>query len=499
MVAAAVRGWWPALVAAAVLVVHVRAFAFVGDDAYVSFVYARNLVRHGELVFNLGERVEGYTNFLWTMLLAGVHALGLDLERWSQILGAAASIATLFVVVRASRVVAPTAPTWTRAIAPLLLAACSAFACWTSGGLETALFTLLVTLAATLHLERREIAAGTVFAAAAMTRPEGALLMAVAAAHGLVTTRRAPVRLVVAFVALFGPYFAWRWRYYGWPFPNTYYVKGETAAAPATREQGVRYLEAFAADFGAWFLLPLFAPVRPLGRWALVAAFTIVFGAYVVNVGGDFMGLYRFLVPLLPLLALHAEHVLRALPGRARPIAASLFLAGLALQAPRITRAANLEKIPIGGLEPPGFLRRFALDRAVIGRWFGEHARRDDLAVVGGCGAQIWYGDTRAIDGFGLVDAYVAHHVPATRVDPGHQKWAPLEYLLSRKPDFLCQFDRIAAEPYVPPPEEAAQWREAGYHWVSIHLPELRDRRGKWYSFLKRRERAIGPLGPDAP
>ena len=43
---------------------------FVQDDAYISFRYARNLADGLGLVWNAGERVEGYTNFLWTLMLA---------------------------------------------------------------------------------------------------------------------------------------------------------------------------------------------------------------------------------------------------------------------------------------------------------------------------------------------------------------------------------------------------------------------------------------------
>jgi hypothetical protein len=66
---AVLRRYWPVLLATAVLVPHALLFDFVSDDAYISFRYARNLAEHGQLVFNLGERVEGYTNFLWTVLL----------------------------------------------------------------------------------------------------------------------------------------------------------------------------------------------------------------------------------------------------------------------------------------------------------------------------------------------------------------------------------------------------------------------------------------------
>ena len=51
-------------------IIHALFFNFLNDDAFISFRYADNLVRNGELVFNPGERVEGYTNFLWTMMMA---------------------------------------------------------------------------------------------------------------------------------------------------------------------------------------------------------------------------------------------------------------------------------------------------------------------------------------------------------------------------------------------------------------------------------------------
>ena len=48
------------------------------DDAFISFRYAQNLVEGHGLVYNIGERVEGYTNFLWTILFAPFIGAGLD-------------------------------------------------------------------------------------------------------------------------------------------------------------------------------------------------------------------------------------------------------------------------------------------------------------------------------------------------------------------------------------------------------------------------------------
>src|SRR6185369_18091148 len=75
-------------VAAVALVVHSLAYNFITDDAYISFVYARNFAEHGELVFNLGQYVEGYTNFLWTLLIGLGMKAGVDPVLSAKVLGA---------------------------------------------------------------------------------------------------------------------------------------------------------------------------------------------------------------------------------------------------------------------------------------------------------------------------------------------------------------------------------------------------------------------------
>ena len=76
------RKIWPGTVGAAIgalALVHSRAWAFLCDDAFISFRYARHLAEHGTLAYNLAaprELVEGYTNFLWVLLLALGDRLG---------------------------------------------------------------------------------------------------------------------------------------------------------------------------------------------------------------------------------------------------------------------------------------------------------------------------------------------------------------------------------------------------------------------------------------
>src|SRR3989304_2142112 len=75
------------------LAAHAGYYWFLTDDAYISFRYARNLARGAGLVFNPGgEPVEGYTNFLWVVLLAGVARLGPAPEAVANVLSLLASI-----------------------------------------------------------------------------------------------------------------------------------------------------------------------------------------------------------------------------------------------------------------------------------------------------------------------------------------------------------------------------------------------------------------------
>ena len=89
-----------ALVLAVFLFAAVRFLDHTVDDAFISFRYAENLVAGNGLVFNPGERVEGYTNFLWVVLIAPFLALGVDPELAARVLGLLAAVGALAAMVR---------------------------------------------------------------------------------------------------------------------------------------------------------------------------------------------------------------------------------------------------------------------------------------------------------------------------------------------------------------------------------------------------------------
>ncbi|PSM32397.1 hypothetical protein [Haliangium sp. UPWRP_2] len=538
------------------LVAHSLLFNFVTDDAFISFVYSRNLAQHGQLVFNLGERVEGYTNFLWTLILAGGLVLHIPAELSSRVLGTLLGAAGLAVSTwlfsistadgRDAQAGSRLSALW-RASPALFLAAIPGYACWSSGGLETQLFTLLFTSGAALYLHAASAPAAVRARAlplaslclglSALTRPEGYLFFGLLSLH-LLTTQLQSRRVLAArgeatprwffdgpqwqalglFLLLTVPHLAFRRLYYGDWVPNTFYVK--SAGGPGTWKQGGYYLFTFLRD-QKLAVLPLLyvlgllrlpsertAREKYLRLGLVTYGLSAVFLLYVASVGGDFMGLHRFVLPIVPLQVvcgfLGLFYFLRH-----RPASAALGGLGL-LFALHLANTFFVDRFALSfigadrGIDTPGFLRHYAADRTAIGKWLGQHVAPDDYQVVGGAGAQVYYAGIRALDSFGLCDAYVAKKTPPLSSRPGHQKFAPLSYVLSRTPPptiLTYNVYRIAAAPYQPDAGEAAMWRSRGFHYVSVPIPGLSQ---PWYSFLKRIDRRLGPLpalndGLDSP
>ena len=317
---------------------------FLCDDAFISFRYVRNLLAGHGLVFNPGEYVEGYSNFLWVLELAAVWgALGVPPEQAAPWLSAACTAATvgalLWWVARLPHLQHRGMTAW---MALGLLCSSATFAVWTSGGgLETRQFTLFIVLAVvclSLYRDSRRglLAASLSLAAAALTRPEGPLIAACCFGWFVIqrmadTGRRNPdwrrlLYLTAPFVVLVGAHFLWRYAYYGEWLPNTYYAKH----VRPWYESGFRYLQAAALETGLYLLIPLsFAALRERlrecrdGTYALALLLVGVHVAYVLRIGGDHFE-YRPLDFYWPLLALPAAagivHLGSRIAARLRPL-----------------------------------------------------------------------------------------------------------------------------------------------------------------------------------
>jgi len=523
----------PLVLCGAVLVWHSLRYDFVTDDAFISFVYSRNFAEHGQLVFNPGmDPVEGYTNFLWTVLLGLLMLVGLQPEVTSLVLGTGFALATLVVVQRTAAHLWE-GPSWWDQIAPALLALSAGYACWSSGGLETQMFTFWVALAVHFYLKgdqdgRALRRMGPVLALAAMTRPEGLLVAGVIAIHRLAVKLirhrtlwrlwlgRDELLAVSFFLLLWAPWFCWRVWYYGYFFPNTYYVKASGAASAAYHAEmhrlGLHYVWTFLRDSGLVYAAPLalaglFA-ARPQDRrflfGTLVAALYGAYLYYTVGVGGDFMGLHRFVMPLFPLGALAVASGLRVVVGLlprwreiAGPALVAMLVAAFAMQQLRLTERSTRDHnwASDQGIDTPSYLKVYAHDRAVIGKHMQPCFEEDDFAIFGGAGAKPYYAEVRGIDVFGLVSEEIGHTSPRTRPRPGHNKWGSDKILQGYQPTFVFSCYSIVNDPKRPrwncPP---APWIARGFEPITLRIPGL-VQQGEYYSFLARKDRHFDCAG----
>jgi arabinofuranosyltransferase len=132
------------IVAAAMLLALQAAYWwYTVDDAYISYRYAENVAKGLGFVFNAGEHVEGFTNFLWVVLLAAAHSLGANTVLVSKLLGGFFGMAVLGLTFKLGQR-AGNGNSATGIAAALLLASSPAFALWSVAGLETSFFAFLL-------------------------------------------------------------------------------------------------------------------------------------------------------------------------------------------------------------------------------------------------------------------------------------------------------------------------------------------------------------------
>src|SRR3954452_13439509 len=135
-----------------------RYFSLI-DDSMISMVYARNFADGHGLIYQAGQHVEGYTNFLWTLWMAFLH-LVLPFSEATEglpvmISSALVLVATALVVRSIARMVAPDRA-WVPAAAMALTALAYPLTFWSLRGMETGLCALLVALAVWFALRLRD-------------------------------------------------------------------------------------------------------------------------------------------------------------------------------------------------------------------------------------------------------------------------------------------------------------------------------------------------------
>ena len=410
---------------------------FLVDDSLINFRFSANLATGYGPVFNAGERVEGYTTPLWILVMGLFAWLGASLPDAAHAIGIACGVASMVV---AARFVARRSGWWCGGLAALLVAACPGMLFWTASGMETAPFALTVLLAFVATAgPSAPPTCGLLSGIMALTRPEGMLLAALLdLATFLERGVGAAVSFGAGFLVLFLPAEMFRIAYFGYPLPNTYYLKADVHTL-----HGLWYLRQFVADGGWIYALGAFALARRERRTAAVWLLsTLAYLGYVALIGGDFFAFHRFVVPVVPLLAvlaaLGAGELARADVRANAAVALGLFglwLASLVPSYAYMERAARQTDAFSQQLEERGRLLKLLPPGTVLA-----------MSAIGGVpfGAGI---ALTVIDMLGKTDEHIAHHglhVPDGL--PAHSRYDN-DYLLARRPDLILPAAPMALPP----------------------------------------------------
>jgi arabinofuranosyltransferase len=474
-----------------------RTFALF-DDAMISMRYADNLVQGRGLVWNPGERVEGFSSPLWVFVLAGfricfgrIHAIAAV-----QFFGLALALSDLVLVTlitrrllegRAGRDLGMLAAVlMTITFYPLLY--------WSIMGMETGLLTPLLLLVIHRSLaggrgQRAHRIDAILLSLACLTRPEAVLFVAVFVGCDMARRRRRreiqALGLVVE-AALFAlPLLAYqitRRLYFGRWYANSYLLKLRGLTWAERLQFGWNFSQPFLMWAGwlalgvallqVWRLRHQDAHALPGWRPTEFLVLFVAFAAYQLAVGGDAWPLYiRIAAPVTPLLLVaFVVAVIEALDRvtQGTRIAATTLAMTFVLIARWMVALHHVDALSLTPIYSDEAAHN--INAAIAVR---KLTRADATIAAFAAGVLPYYAERRAIDILGRMDPVIAslpvqRGVPWNRRGsmPGHNKY-DLEISLRQKRPTVIQWN--GSVPCAWGTQDLSGWcRE---HYAAVNVP----------------------------
>ncbi|MCX6170800.1 MAG: hypothetical protein NTX65_15780 [Ignavibacteriales bacterium] len=334
---------------------------FIQDDAYTSFRYAKNFAEGKGLVFNEGEKVEGYTNFLWVMILSGEKYIddnfshNLDrfvradqdqeqehelacIEHTAQFLSIFFSIvvliltfylAQLFIIIDiGQKTLGENLFDEVISLIPVFILAFSTpLVYWGVSAMETTLFVSLTLFSIILYLKNPfrknpNIWLVLVLVLNSLVRPEGLIVFILIITHKIfynyyssgerkfIFRMRSAIdrtlqKEIIFYTVAMLVFIVFRLIYYGYPLPNTFYAKTEFSTEFIIR--GLNYFSEFAAAYlfyGFVLIFPLILFRNKKNLFEISFFYLIIICWTIINIliGGDVLPIHRFFLPIMPLV-----------------------------------------------------------------------------------------------------------------------------------------------------------------------------------------------------
>lgn len=391
-------------------------YDFVLDDAYIIYRYANHLAHNKGLVWNVSEYpVEGYTSFLWVILNSIAIRFHLSPVIFSKIISSLAALAIIWILVFISKNI----NWWLGFIFVGAIALCPFFAFLTMQGMETILVALLLLIAALLSIEiisrpskQNIFYIYGIMLLCFLARPDTAIfnfgLLAGLIIMFLLNRDYKIIRTFllvgIIFVIIGSIYMIWRISYFGYLFPNTFYIK-VGLSEKIIKPKGVRYVRIFINDV----LLPyLFLIVFLMGRKfvkekifkiipILLGCILFIFYLFTIKPMQGFFG--RFIFPIYPAFLLAILYYFSSL----HPKTFTIRRKWLALGVVMLFSFYTLRHIPSTLIVKK---LRTQYDRVLVGQ---KLAALNGTMLVSESGALPYYSGWKAVDTDGLNSEEIAH------------------------------------------------------------------------------------------
>jgi hypothetical protein len=445
------------------------------DDALISMRYAWNFARGNGLVWNVGERVEGYTNLLMTLLMSAA-AFFLDKRYAVLVIQLTGIFFMLGTAIFAMKIYETLNLSKTFRFLPFLLVLLYyPLNFWSLMGMETGLLAFLLgagVYAALLSDETRAAKylwlMSVSFGLAHLTRNESILFAALAFLYLLPNVWRDKKQLQNFFlVGMFYSLFviaqlAFRYLYYGEIVPNTYTLKLVGMTLAERLQNGWGFIKPYLLETGLIILLAFIGVLRkPSKAKTYLFGFFLISVLYQIYVGGDSWNYWRIMSPVIPFLFVILTCAAIDLFGRAESSArrSAVFLLPLTC-----LLVAELRFLPEMSLLDVPYQNNYARAHVEMAIALNEITDEDATIGVYWAGTLPYYLDRYAIDFLGKSDKYIANLPPdmsgqsagfGMNSIPGHNKHDLNYSIKTLLPTFVEEFDYGT--------EKLSGWGEAHY------------------------------------
>lgn len=396
-------------------------FKYPFEDAAILMRYAQNLGSGHGMVWNVGEApVDGATDFLLVVVLAGFVRIGFPLEPSTRLISFTAHLLTIAVVYLAvrrlhklNRWLALTAAAYLAA-GPALGQIAAFFGTPFFGFFAAVSWYLahkIVESKTPTKLESLSFALSSLILG--LIRPEGVLLagfmlLAIIYLKGWQFSKRVVWYVLTIFGVLGGAYFFWRWQYFGYLLPNPYYIKGQGSLHGLGLILSTGNVLAFSLPLIPVFILAILT--RKLSRQTVFTLIPILgFTSLWVLISPETNFLMRFQYALLPVIAISWPPLFSEVWQRYKP--ANLpRLRLLALAAPLIVIIYSGTFWWLYQYLQGGRVLAYQDGRRNVAEALSEYSKQGYTLATTDAGLLPLYSRWQTVDLLGLNDQWIAHN-----------------------------------------------------------------------------------------